>query len=253
MTKDPLPEKGDNISLKEDTRGFTSEEVSADRYPSFRLNPQEIHQMAFQTIPQGARVLDVGCGAGEVSVALRDQLNCTVLGIEPNKERAQSAQENGIEIISSYLTEDSIRRLEPFDIVTFLDVLEHVSDPVELLNTALPALKPEGRIIVSTPNVAHWSIRLKLLFGNFDYEPTGIMDATHLRWFTQKTIQNVVTSAGFKTTHLDVSRGHWLNVYHGRSPWKWFSKKTRKKIVNRLCKTFPRLFGCQHFLVAEKP
>jgi hypothetical protein len=131
-----------------------------------------------------------------------------------------------------------------------MDVLEHVADPVELLTLARSALRPGGRIIVSVPNVAHCTFRAKLLFGRFDYRPTGIMDATHLRWFTAKTIASVVSSAGFSIEKQDVARGNWMPVYRERAPWKWLSPKRRRSLINRLCRWRPGLFGCQHVLCA---
>jgi methionine biosynthesis protein MetW len=203
-------------------------------------------------ITSASRVLDIGCADGTFAAELKQRLACHVVGVEPNPDRAAAAAQRGIDVHRGYFTSDLASSLDPFDIVLFMDVLEHVPDPVELLTLARSALRPGGRVIVSVPNVAHWTVRGKLLFGRFDYRPTGIMDATHLRWFTAKTIASVVSSAGFTIQQQDVSRGTWLPVYRERAPWKWLSPNLRRALLNRLCRWRPGLFGCQHVLCAAK-
>jgi len=82
-----------------------------------------------------------------------------------------------------------IPRGAAFDGVVFKDVLEHVADPAALLRDARSLLRPGGRVIASIPNVAHWTVRLRLLFGHFDYTPTGLLDATHLRFFMEASVR----------------------------------------------------------------
>ncbi len=79
-----------------------------------------------------------------------------------------------------------------FDYIVFADVLEHLRDPVAVLRKCLPALKDGGRIIISVPNVANWIIRLSLLFGRFDYMERGILDRTHLRFFTLRSLKKLM-------------------------------------------------------------
>jgi methionine biosynthesis protein MetW len=208
--------------------------------------------IAIQWISPAARVLDVGCADGAFAAEVKQRLACQVVGVEPNPDRAGAAAERGIDVHRGYLTLDLVKSLDPFDVVLFMDVLEHVADPVELLTLARSALRPGGRIIVSVPNVAHWTVRAKLLFGRFDYRPTGIMDATHLRWFTAKTIAAVISSAGFTVQQQDVSRGMWMEAYQRRAPWKWLRPKRRRALINRLCRWRPGLFGCQHLLSAVR-
>jgi hypothetical protein len=133
----------------------------------------------------------------------------------------------------------------------FNDVLEHVIDPVELLLLAKSVLNEGGHVIISVPNVAHWTVRWQLLAGRFDYEPTGIMDATHLRWFTAKTIVAVLQTAGFEPVHQDVSRGSWLPIYSRRLPWKPLPFRVRAWLLDNLCRLWPGLFGCQHVIKAK--
>ncbi len=236
----------------ERTRGFTAEAVSDARYEALADDEQESHGMALKTIGRGSRVLDVGCGTGQFASALRDRLGCDVLGIEPHETRANQARLLGLDVITGYLERNTLSGVEPFDVVTMIDVLEHVGDPVELLTIAAESLNPGGTVIISVPNVAHWTIRLKLLFGRFDYRPSGLMDATHLRWFTRKTIGNVVVAAKLNVRSQDVSRGHWLAFYQNRLPWRAVPPTRRRTLLNHLCTWLPGLFGCQHFVTAVK-
>ena len=231
--------------------GFTAVAVDAERYSACDTNPLESQGKAIAAIPAGSRVLDVGCGSGDFGAVIRNALHCDVIGIEPHPERAALARSNGLDVITGFLTTDIIRSVPPFDRILFLDVLEHTADPVELLSVAVSALKPGGRVIISVPNVAHWTVRLRLLAGRFDYRPTGIMDATHLRWFTRKTIASVIKAAGLKIVQQDVSRGTWMRCYRETPPTTWLRASRRIRVIDRLCKTWPGLFGAQHFVVAE--
>jgi hypothetical protein len=75
------------------------------------------------------------------------------------------------------------------------------------------AIKPNGIVLISVPNVTHWSIRLNLLMGRFDYEPIGIMDATHLRWFTAKTIRSLVEFNDLHIIEMRQTAGMSLPIY----------------------------------------
>jgi len=233
------------------SRGFAASRVNADRYDYFVDDPFESHGIALQNMPRGGRLLDVGCGSGGFVSGARDRLGCHVVGIEPHAQRALDARNRGIEVYQSMLTPELLAQLGSFDVITFLDVLEHVPDPVSLLQLAKSALNKNGIVIVSVPNIAHWTVRLKLLFGKFEYEPTGIMDATHLRWFTKKTLAQVHDEAGLKIVNYDVSRGTWMPFYSTRPILRHLSKERRRKLINRLCMKMPTLFGAQHVCVSR--
>ena len=156
----------------------------------------------------------------------------------------------GVTIHEMTLDQADAATLGTFDCVMFLDVLEHVANPHEVLVDAGRLLKPGGVVIVSVPNVAHWSIRLGLLFGNFDYTEAGIMDATHLRWFTRKTATNMLHSAGFELRSYDVSAGTWLAVYGTAWPWKWIPYGARARMIRFCSALSPGLFGAQHIVSA---
>jgi len=234
------------------TAGFLDHAVDPLRYDGQSNDPDEVVGVLSSMIPDGARVLDIGCGTGSVSAQLISNRNVSLVGIEPDPARARLARDRGITVRSTYLSTDLIRELGPFDVVVFADVLEHLPDPWRLLVLAKSALTPSGRIIVSVPNVAHWSVRTDLLRGRFLYRDTGIMDATHLRWFTEAGIRYLLESAHLSVESVRATAGVELPCYYERLPWRRMSWSTRAAIVRRAAKRWPRLFGCQ-WVVSGRP
>lgn len=145
-------------------------------------------------------VLDIGCGQGYVARRLAES-GCTVTGIDGLVE-----PECGASMEFYHRCELSaglgpvLDRISPrpFDRVLLLDVLEHLPDPALILRQVRPLLEREGRILVSVPNVANLAIRLMLLFGRFDYAERGILDRTHLRFFTRKSIRRLLQDCGYE-------------------------------------------------------
>jgi SAM-dependent methyltransferase len=160
--------------------------------------------------PSGGRVLDVGCGSGLLGERLREQGN-TVWGIDLAEEVADAATKR----LDRFLLEDVsdgaavADRIgeQRFDTIVFADVIEHLPDPIGTLRSYLRFLAPEGRVLVSVPNVAVWNVRLGLLFGRFEYTPTGTLDRTHLRFFTRRSLLRALKAAGLAVDSLDVNPG----------------------------------------------
>jgi methionine biosynthesis protein MetW len=220
------------------------------RYDWHADEPQEVARMLAELVPVGSRVLDVGCGTGSVSRIIADTRNATIVGIEPNSRRAAAARARGLEVYEGPLTPEVLELLEPFDVIVFADVLEHVADPGTLLQLARRALLPHGRVIASVPNVAHWSVRVDLLRGRFKYEPVGIRDSTHLRWFTAETVRSLFELNGLRVISLQHTAGVNLPDYETRRPWRWIPRGRRDPIIRALARRLPLLFGCQHIIHA---
>lgn len=235
--------------------GFIGVRPDALRYgetsvePNESVDPTEAVGILRSFIPAGARVLDVGCGAGGVTRAMTNGRTDQVVCVEPDQARAAAARDRGLEVHCGVFNAAFVSSHGPFDAIVFGDVLEHMADPAEALALALDRLTPSGAVLISVPNVAHWTIRLKLLFGRFDYAETGLMDATHLRWFTRKTLIGMLERQGFAITDMTVSAGRWLHAYR-RLPWRLLSTPVRNRFINALVRSFPTLFGCQHVVRA---
>lgn len=171
-----------------------------------KLDDNHSHSQIVRRVPRYARVLELGCGDGSMSRLLQQRCEASIIGIERNPQVAWQAQ-----LYCDYVfTEDlddphSLDALEgeKFDIITLVDVLEHLQHPAALLMRLKPLLLDEGQILLSVPNVAHASVRLELLGGNFRYENAGILDATHLKFFTATSLQSLLQEAGYTLAEMD--------------------------------------------------
>jgi methionine biosynthesis protein MetW len=225
-------------------------ELDPLRYDGHVDEPQEVARMLAELVPLGSRVLDVGCGTGSVSRIIAETRDAKITGIEPNSCRAAAARSRGLEVHEEPFTPAVLQLLDPFDVVLFADVLEHVAHPESFLQLARRALRPGGRVIASVPNVAHWSVRMDLFRGRFNYQPVGIRDSTHLRWFTGETVRSLFESNGLRVISLQHTAGVTLPEYETSRPWRWMSRDRRDPIVRKLARRLPLLFGCQHIIHA---
>ena len=145
------------------------------------------------------RVIDFGCATGYFSQLLNKR-GCSVTGVEINADAAKVAQQYCERVIVADLDFVSVTELLPaqsFDVAVFGDVLEHLRNPWKLLEETRQLLKPEGYIVASIPNIAHGAIRLALLQGRFEYMDLGLLDNTHLRFFTRKSVESLFEKAGY--------------------------------------------------------
>lgn len=144
-------------------------------------------------------VLDVGCGSGALSRGIEGK-GYTVWGIEENREAATVAAGRITKVINADLTSLPTIRAElgddTFDFIVFSDVLEHLYDPFLVLKEYLTFLKSGGHVLISVPNAVVWSNRIKFLVGRCEYCDTGVMDRTHIRFFTFKTARCIAGAAG---------------------------------------------------------
>jgi SAM-dependent methyltransferase len=138
------------------------------------------------------KILDVGTAGGYLGKILSGRGH-TVTGIEKDAATAERARGyyGSFHLADIETFEFPYRR--EFDYILFADVLEHLRDPAAVLRQCIPALKETGKIIVSVPNVANFIIRLSLLFGKFDYMDRGILDRTHLRFFTLRSLKKMMS------------------------------------------------------------
>ncbi len=158
----------------------------------------------------GLRVLDVGCGFANTSEAIC-KLGNEVTGIELDEHAASVAATRVTRVVRADVQAfgDIERQLgdSKFDVIMFADVLEHLAWPIGVLRGYLRWLAPEGSVIVSLPNVGLWSVRFSLLFGTFDYADTGVLDRTHLRFFTRKTARHLLDAAGLEPVRVQYNPG----------------------------------------------
>jgi len=150
-------------------------------------------------IPDSARrVLDIGCGAGRLGDALKARQQAEVWGVERSDQAAELARQKLDQVVVGDVeTLDVDFEPATFDAIVCGDVLEHLREPERLLRRARDWLAPEGCLVASIPNVRHHSVVCSLLQGNWTYESAGLLDRTHLRFFTRREIEKLFVRAGF--------------------------------------------------------
>jgi len=177
----------------------TEQGNSAPRYDFERidLDSGSVHADVVGLVGESRRVLEVGTATGYMSRALTER-GCEVVGIELDPDMAERAGEFCERmIVGDAETLDLEHELEGerFDAIVTADVLEHLKEPLRLLQRLRPFLKADGYFVISVPNVAHGSVRLALLSGRFDYQDIGLLDSTHLRFFTRETLEQLLDEA----------------------------------------------------------
>ncbi len=169
---------------------------STHRY-TFKNSRYSSHSTILRIVGEGnGQVLDVGCGTGYLSSELRVR-GWHVIGIDNDRLAIQSATSVCDRVILADLNQLDTLMLnnEQFDIIVFGDVLEHLHYPLKTLKFLKQHLTPTGQMIISVPNIAYFWIRLNLLFGRFEYSDRGILDRTHIHFFTRRSLVRLLDEA----------------------------------------------------------
>jgi 2-polyprenyl-3-methyl-5-hydroxy-6-metoxy-1,4-benzoquinol methylase len=209
------------------------------------------HHVVQKLVGTNQDVLEIGCGAGLYSNELQKSGN-RVTGIDP-------APEPGLpEAFEKYVRADLDDGLRPaveqlggkrFDRVLALDILEHLKNPDRLLRQCGDLLAPHGQLIVSVPNVANIRVRAALLFGQFNYDSRGILDRTHLRFFTRKTARRLLEENGFRI--LDQKLTVIPLEFVLGLPADNLLMRMLNRVLAAMTKLMPGLLGYQIVLVAR--
>lgn len=163
----------------------------------------ETHRYLLQQIPAHSTVLELGPASGYMTKIMAER-GCLVDAIELNAQDAQKASQYCRKIIvGSVEEEENFASLAgPYQIALMADVLEHLRRPERVLSRVRKLLAPGGLALVSLPNVVYWRMRLEFLRGRFDYTDMGILDRTHLRFFTLKTASAMFEASGFRIASI---------------------------------------------------
>jgi len=196
----------------------------------------------------GGTLLDLGAAGGELGNAVRDQFSRT-LGFEYNVDCVGQLCGQFDQVVIADL--ETVKHLpRNVDAIVLADVLEHLRSPARALGLVREALNDDGKVFISVPNIANVTVRLGLLFGIFEYRDRGILDHTHLRFYTMRTIRREVESAGFRILETGGSSVP-IRLIIGR-----FTPEPILRIGERLLTMLTRvwrgLFAYQVILVAEK-
>ncbi len=221
--------------------------VDPGTHYTFKQSPSGSHVQIVDAIRPGTEVLDLGCSQGLLARPLRDKgVRVTGVDIRPADDWADQ--------MDAYFQRDLELPLElpvtrRFDYVIVADVIEHVRGRQQLLRSVRRFLKEDGRLLISTPNIALWFYRLSLLVGRFEYGPRGVLDYTHVHLYTKASFRREVERAGFRV------RKHRVTAL----PFEVVFRSTgRSRLVRGISATYhwmariwPELFAYQNILEAE--
>lgn len=172
-------------------------------------------------VPPGVTsVLDVGCAAGGWASTLRAHLGSSprIVGIEAVAAQVLRAQSSGMDAVHhGYFPDDLPAAEGKFDLLTFNDVLEHMLDPWSALMAAHKYIAPDGAVLASIPNIQFGPVVLNLIRGRWDYADDGILDRTHLRFFTKATMVEMFETCGYSLERVTGINpvGHAWQKQHG--------------------------------------
>jgi len=179
------------------------------RYDEFNNNEFESHRLALDFIDKDTTVLDIGCATGYMAKELLLKKNCEVWGVDGDDKALERASRYCKKVFRCNL--DEIDKLPApnkyFDYVIMLDVVEHLVHPENILAIIKTHLKKGGKVLVSVPNVAHASIRWMMMRGQFQYTETGIMDRTHVHFYTRDSLKKLLIKEGFKVREIIPTNG----------------------------------------------
>jgi len=196
----------------------------------------------------GARtLLDLGAAGGELGQALRKQFKRTI-GFENDVDRIADLRERFDQAVIADL--EAVHRLPAkADAIVLADILEHLRDPSTLLSCVRDSLRADGHLFVSVPNIANVTVRLGLLFGIFEYRERGILDSSHLRFYTMRSIKREIESAGFR---IIAFRGSSVPVRLIVPKAPEFMLRIGERLLTIVTQIWRGLFAYQIIIVARR-
>jgi methionine biosynthesis protein MetW len=169
------------------------------------LSPNNIDRLQLDMIPAQSHVLEIGCATGYMTEYLAKEKGCEVFGVESVQGQAEAARKRGLEVITGIIdapdSQDMITRHTKehglFQVIFMSQVIEHIADPAATLHTLKKWLDPGGCLVISTCNIVHWKCRLQVLMGRWEYQDYGVMDRSHLRFFTIKSFRDLLEECDY--------------------------------------------------------
>ncbi|MCM1567007.1 MAG: class I SAM-dependent methyltransferase [Dehalobacter sp.] len=215
-------------------------------------SPGSSHDLIFQwlkKLPAESRVLDVGAASGTTG-KLAIGLPLQIYGIEPVQEWADQASPFYKSMFVTSIESAQAEILKGYQAVVLADVLEHTPEPKKNLERIVKSQTPGTNFLISVPNVANIWVRLNLLLGRFEYVDRGILDRTHLRFFTRKSFLEMLQESGLQISKLEVTPIP-LELIH---PFFLNSRPGRYicNILRAVTRIFPTLFAYQFVAQGEK-
>jgi methionine biosynthesis protein MetW len=206
----------------------------------YDIDPESIvpgtsHHFVLELAGAPSTLLDVGCSSGGLAAAFAAK-GARVFGIEIDDEARAKAESRGIECVPADLDHDDLAGVvgdRRFDVVVFADVLEHLRDPHKVLAAAADVLAPGGAVVVSVPNVAHGAVRIALMRGRWDLQTYGLLDSTHLRFFTLDGLRDLAAESGYLLKEIRRTILP-LPLAYGEAKWGFEHDREREWMVRAL-------------------
>lgn len=210
----------------------------------------KINYPVAQFVGSDKKVLDVGCSVGKLGKYLKKYKNAEVYGIDISNKAIQKAKKILDGAYAINIEEEKLAfKKNSFDTIICADILEHLYDPLATVQKLKKVLKDDGVFIISIPNIANIKIRWDLLRGRFDYANSGIMDNTHIRFFTKKSVEQLIADAGLTIKDMDYTVGFSFFLFKDG-----FIKDNKflQRIRYRLNTLIPTLTCTQFIIVASR-
>ncbi len=163
-------------------------------------------------VPERATVLDLGCGIGALGQFLKETRGCTCDGVTLNETEATHASPHYRRVVMDNLETCDLPAIfagRRYDVIVCADVLEHLSRPEQVLTACREMLAPEGKLLVSVPNAGYCGLVIDLLHGEFRYREEGLLDRTHLRFFTRRSLTRFFHERHWSIEALDTIQREW--------------------------------------------
>lgn len=167
--------------------------------------PEDSLHKLLAHIPNASKVLDIGCGTGTLGGRLVTDKNCDVTGVDINPDSIVIAAQKLTQAMCADISKTSLSKTlnEQFDIIVLADVLEHISEPDKLLHDCHKLLNANGKLLVSIPNAAYIGAILSLYYDEWEYGEEGILDTTHVRFYTRNSILKLLENNGYQAQIID--------------------------------------------------
>ena len=210
-------------------------------------SPFSSHQRIVEAIRPGSRVLEVGASSDYIARALRNK-GCTVIGVDAEERRGDFDRFYVADLEQPWTPEE-----RDFDYVVFSDVIDRLKN-VDVIDRCRQWLRPGGRVVASTGNVALWYMRLALLTGHFDYTPRGILDESHVRLYTRETFRRLFLERGYDVVDEDYTAIPVEQLFGPLMELGWVSRAANyAEMVNYLlARRWPNLMAYQVVIQAQE-
>ena len=216
MTDQPTRDQAPDLHANE--HSTTVEDAPRYDFDEIDLDSKSVHADVVKLVGESRRVLELGPATGYMSHAFQDR-GCTVVAVELDAAMADRASEFCERVVVGdidALDFDAELGEDRFDVIVAADVLEHLKDPLSAVKRLRPFLTENGFFVLSVPNIAHGSVRLALLEGRFPYQEIGLLDRTHLHFFTYESLEELLIEAELGVAEL---RRHELNIDASEVPF----------------------------------